>query len=94
MSDQIDDEFLSVAILKNNHSSEMCTGSEAGSYLRLIDSCITQLEAQGPARTCNEGTDEEEGEGHDSDEGQQEARHSPLQRYLAHKETSPRRTLL
>ena len=23
-------------------------GSEAGSYLRLIDSCITQLKAQGP----------------------------------------------
>ena len=28
--------------------SEMCSGSEAGSYLRLIDSCITQLKAQGP----------------------------------------------
>jgi len=28
----------------------MCSGSEAGSYLRLIDSCITQLKAhQGPA---------------------------------------------
>jgi len=26
----------------------MCSGSEAGSYLRLIDSCITQLTAQGP----------------------------------------------
>ena len=26
----------------------------AGSYLRLIDSCITQLKAQGPSRTCNE----------------------------------------
>ena len=25
-----------------------------GSYLRLIDSCITQLKAQGPSRTCNE----------------------------------------
>ena len=30
----------------------MCSGSEAGSYLRLIDSCITQLKAQGPSRTC------------------------------------------
>ena len=29
-------------------------------YLRLIDSCITQLKAQGPARTCNEGKEEEE----------------------------------
>ena len=25
----------------------MCSGSEAGSYLRLVDSCITQLKAQG-----------------------------------------------
>ena len=28
------------------HSTEMCSGSEAGSYLRLIDSRITQLKAQ------------------------------------------------
>ena len=28
-------------------------------YLRLIDSCITQLEAQGPSRTCNESKEEE-----------------------------------
>ena len=27
---------------------EMCCGTEAGAYLRLIDSCITQLEAQVP----------------------------------------------
>jgi len=27
-------------------------------YLRLIDSCITQLKAQGPSRTCNEGKEE------------------------------------
>jgi len=32
-----------------------CGGSEAGSYLRLIDSCITRLKAQGPSSmTCNE----------------------------------------
>ena len=31
-----------------------------GSYLRLIDSCITQLKAQGPSRTCNESKKEEE----------------------------------
>ena len=34
--------------------------TEAGSYLRLIDSCITQLTAQGPSRTCNESNEEEE----------------------------------
>ena len=32
----------------------------AGSYLRLIDVCITQLKAQGPSRTCNESEEEEE----------------------------------
>ena len=47
---------------KNNHFTEMCCGTEAGSYLRLIDSCITQLKAQGPSqfRTCNESKEEEE----------------------------------
>ena len=35
--------------------------TEAGSYLRLIDCCITQLKAQGPSRTCNESKEEEEG---------------------------------
>jgi len=39
--------------------SEVCSGSEAGSYLRLIDSCITQLKAQGSSRTCNESKEEE-----------------------------------
>ena len=29
------------------------------SYLRLIDSCITQLKAQGPSRTCGENKEEE-----------------------------------
>ena len=33
---------------------------EAGSYLRRIDSCITQLKAQGSSRTCNESKEEEE----------------------------------
>ena len=28
------------------------------SYLRLIDSCITPLKAQGPSRTCNESKKE------------------------------------
>ena len=36
--------------------------TEAGSYLRLIDSCITQLKAQGPSRTCTESKEEEEEE--------------------------------
>jgi len=40
--------------------TEMCSGSEADSHLRLIDSCITQLKAQGPSRTCNESKEEEE----------------------------------
>jgi len=41
-------------------SGEGRTSSEEGSYLRLIDSCITQLKAQGPSRTCNESKEEEE----------------------------------
>jgi len=45
--------------LKNYHSTEMCSGSEAGSYLRPIDSCITQAKTQGPSRTCNESKEEE-----------------------------------
>jgi len=28
---------------KINYFAEMCSGSEAGSYLRLIDLCITRL---------------------------------------------------
>jgi len=45
----------------NYHVKELSRsshGSEAGSYLRLIDSCITQLKAQGPSRTCNESREE------------------------------------
>jgi len=38
----------------------MCCGTEAGSYLRLIDSFITQLKAQGPSRTCDESKEGEE----------------------------------
>ena len=33
----------------------MCSGADAGSYLRLIDSCITQLKAQGPSKKKEEG---------------------------------------
>ena len=35
--------------------------TDAGSYSRLIDSCITQLRAQGPSRTCNESKEGEKG---------------------------------
>ena len=37
-------------------------GSGAGSYSRLIDSCITQLNARGPSRSWNESKEEEEKE--------------------------------
>jgi len=35
-------------------TSQKCAVAEAGSYLRLVDSCITQLKVQGPSGTCNE----------------------------------------
>ena len=38
------------------------SGSEAGSFLRRMDSCITQLEVQGPSRTCYDGKEDEEEE--------------------------------
>ena len=41
------------------HLTEMCSGSEAGSYLRLIDSCITQVKAEEDSRTCDESRDQE-----------------------------------
>jgi hypothetical protein len=44
---------------KNNYFAEICSGSEEGSYLRRIDSCIPQRKAQGPSRTCNESKEEE-----------------------------------
>jgi len=31
-----------------------------GSYVRLIDACITQLKAQETSRTCNESKEQEE----------------------------------
>jgi len=36
----------------------LCSGSEAGSYLRFMDSCITQLKAKGPSRTFHESKEE------------------------------------
>jgi len=41
---------------KVNHSTEMCSGSEAGSYFRLIDSSDTQLKAQGPVTRVKKKT--------------------------------------
>jgi len=43
--------------------SRLPRGQLGLAYLRLIDSCITQLKAQGPSRTCNESKEEEEEEG-------------------------------
>jgi len=48
-----------VPIGEDDCFAEMCSAFEAGSYLKLIDSCVTQLEAQGPSRTCNESEEEE-----------------------------------
>jgi len=35
--------------VRTRHFTEMCSGSETGSYLRLMDFCVTQLKAQGAA---------------------------------------------
>ena len=37
------DPLLFAAVARVNYFTEMCSGSEEGSYLRLIDFCITQL---------------------------------------------------
>ena len=34
------------ANIKNNYFAEMCSGSEGGSYLRLVDFCITHRQAR------------------------------------------------
>jgi len=49
-----------VLLLEHGRSSSVGQLLEAGSYLRFIDSCITQLKAQGPSGTCNESKEEEE----------------------------------
>ena len=50
----------SMSLKYDNYFTELCSGSEEGSYLRFIDSFITQLKAQGPSRTCTESKEEEE----------------------------------
>ena len=65
----------------------MCCGTEAGSYLRLIDSCITQFKVQGPSRTCNESKEEEEeveNRGVGEHEVLPEARHREVPRFHAY----------
>ena len=60
--------------------SDPITCLTGGSYLRLSDSCISQLKAQGPSRTCKESKEEEE-------EGQQHVEGDAvreLQGYVAH----------
>jgi len=50
----------------------MCSGSETGSYLMRIDSCITQLKAQGPTGSCNGSKDEGKHLGERLEDGLQE----------------------
>jgi len=50
--------------------------TDAGSYSRLIDSCISQLKAQGPSGTCNES--KEEGEEDNCPHGQGGGRLRPF----------------
>ena len=45
---------------EDKNFTEMCCSNEVGSYLRLIDSCITRFKARGPCRICNESKEEEE----------------------------------
>ena len=47
----------SVLLISHSRSSNPARNRS----LRLIDSCITQLKAQGPSRTCNESKEEEDG---------------------------------
>ena len=70
-----------VSRLRVYNFTEMCCGTEAGSYLRLIDSCITQLKAQGPSRTCNESKEEEEGSPGTPDDVIKEDSHVSLLHY-------------
>ena len=75
----------------------MCSGSEVGSYLRRIDSCITQLQAHGSSRTCNESKKEEGGEEEEEEEEciqvlavpGHHGREYILQGYLAHTNLPP-----
>ena len=51
--------YISWDLIENcTKSVQLSIFTETGSYFRLIDSCITQLKAQGPSRTCNESKEE------------------------------------
>jgi len=53
------DHLPSSKLFSESAASFKCNASPApGSYLRLIDFCITQLKAQGPSRTCHESKEE------------------------------------
>jgi len=58
------------------------SGSEAGSYVRLIYSCITQIKAQGPSRTCNESKDFRKRRLGVGGDGRGECGHRPLQLFV------------
>ena len=42
-SEDSSDEVCASSQFKNNYFSNTCSGSEAGSYSRLVDFCITEL---------------------------------------------------
>jgi hypothetical protein len=44
--------------VKKKHCYERDEEEAAGSYLKLFDSCTTQLEAKGPSRICNQSEEE------------------------------------
>jgi len=51
--------FLDAPGRQKDRKTERQKGRQGGgSYLRRIDSCITQLKAQGPSRTCNASKEE------------------------------------
>ena len=52
-------ESVCASVERSSPDRDLSCGTEAGSYLRLIDSCITQIKAQGPSRTYNESKEEE-----------------------------------
>ena len=54
---EVDDRRTATSRLAANGAT---CGTEPGSYLRLVDSRITQLKAQGASRTCDESKQEEE----------------------------------
>jgi len=48
------------------HKGSTLTSRKASPKSTRIDSCITQLKAQGPSRTCNESKEEEEEHSHNT----------------------------